>query len=94
MPLTPYFTGVSGLSSIFNLTTEILSFFSSAISSKLGAICLHGAHHSAQKSTKTGEFELITSFSLERVSKSGAVFDVQKLNYFNNHYIKNYPIHQ
>ena len=38
--------------------------------------------------------ELITSFSFERVSKSGAVFDVQKLNYFNNHYIKNYPIHQ
>lgn len=38
--------------------------------------------------------ELIHSFSFERVSKSGAVFDVKKLNYFNNHYIKNYPIHE
>ena len=38
--------------------------------------------------------ELIASFSFNRVSKSGAVFDVQKLNYFNNHYIKNYPIHE
>ena len=34
--------------------------------------------------------ELITSFSLDRVNKSGAIFDVQKLNAFNNHYIKNY----
>ncbi|MBA94047.1 MAG: glutamate--tRNA ligase, partial [Candidatus Marinimicrobia bacterium] len=38
--------------------------------------------------------ELIASFSFERVSKSGAVFNMQKLNYFNNHYIKNYPINQ
>ena len=36
--------------------------------------------------------ELINSFSLDRVSKSGAVFDVQKLKSFNNHYIKNYSI--
>ncbi len=34
--------------------------------------------------------ELIESFSLDRVNKSGAIFDVQKLNSFNNHYIKNY----
>jgi len=34
--------------------------------------------------------ELISSFSLDRVNKSGAIFDVQKLNAFNNHYIKNY----
>ena len=38
--------------------------------------------------------ELIHSFSFDRVSNSGAVFDVKKLNYFNNHYIKNYPIHE
>ena len=34
--------------------------------------------------------ELIDSFSLERVSKSGAIFDVLKLQSFNNHYIKSY----
>ena len=34
--------------------------------------------------------ELIEFFSLDRVNKSGAIFDVQKLNAFNNHYIKNY----
>jgi nondiscriminating glutamyl-tRNA synthetase len=32
--------------------------------------------------------ELITSFSLERVSKSGAAFDLQKLNWMNSHYLK------
>ena len=38
--------------------------------------------------------ELIQSFSLDRVNKSGAVFDIQKLNSFNNYYIKNYPINE
>ena len=38
--------------------------------------------------------ELVNSFSLNRVNKSGAIFDVQKLNSFNNHYIKNYKIDQ
>jgi len=33
--------------------------------------------------------EMIEKFSFERVSKSGGVFDVQKLNWMNNHYIKN-----
>lgn len=32
--------------------------------------------------------ELEQAFSLERVSKSGGVFDVNKLNWFNNHYIR------
>ena len=32
--------------------------------------------------------ELIKNFSLERVSKSPAVFDLNKLNYINSHYIK------
>ena len=36
--------------------------------------------------------ELIESFSFERVSKSGAVFDINKLNAFNSHYIKNYDL--
>ena len=38
--------------------------------------------------------ELIESFSFERVSKSGAVFDINKLNAFNSHYIKNYDLDQ
>jgi nondiscriminating glutamyl-tRNA synthetase len=32
--------------------------------------------------------ELITEFSLEKVSKSGAIFDIQKLNWLNGHYIR------
>jgi len=32
--------------------------------------------------------ELISRFSLERVSKSGGVFDVNKLNWMNGHYIR------
>ena len=32
--------------------------------------------------------ELTDAFSLERVSKSGGVFDTDKLNWFNSHYIK------
>ena len=38
--------------------------------------------------------ELIQSFSIDRINKSGAIFDVQKLNSFNNHYIKNYDFSQ
>jgi len=36
--------------------------------------------------------ELIEQFSFERVSKSGGVFDIDKLNWMNNHYIKNYDL--
>lgn len=36
--------------------------------------------------------ELISQFSLERVSKSPAVFDVQKLYWMNNQYIKSAPL--
>jgi len=36
--------------------------------------------------------EMIEKFSLERVSKSGAVFDVQKLNWMNGLYIKEMPL--
>jgi nondiscriminating glutamyl-tRNA synthetase len=32
--------------------------------------------------------EIISKFSLERVSKSGGVFDVEKLNWINSHYLK------
>ncbi|OEF96395.1 glutamate--tRNA ligase [Vulcanibacillus modesticaldus] len=36
--------------------------------------------------------ELISQFSLDRVSKSPAIFDVQKLFWMNNHYIKEAPL--
>jgi len=36
--------------------------------------------------------EMVEKFSLERVSKSGAVFDVQKLNWMNSLYIKEMPL--
>ena len=34
--------------------------------------------------------ELVASFDIERVSKSSAVFDIQKLYFFNRHYLKEY----
>src|SRR5687768_7969684 len=39
---------------MLSLTTLSLSLFSAAISSSTGATILHGPHHSAQKSTRTG----------------------------------------
>lgn len=38
--------------------------------------------------------ELIEAFSLERVGKSGAVFDLEKLNWMNGQYFRNLPIEQ
>ena len=32
--------------------------------------------------------EMVEAFSFERVSRSGGIFDVDKLNYINNHYIR------
>jgi nondiscriminating glutamyl-tRNA synthetase len=32
--------------------------------------------------------ELIQAFNLERISKSGGIFDVDKLNFINSHYVK------
>ncbi|WP_071025709.1 glutamate--tRNA ligase [Peptoniphilus raoultii] len=36
--------------------------------------------------------ELTKKFSFERVGKSGGIFDTDKLNWVNSHYIKEYPI--
>ena len=33
--------------------------------------------------------ELLELFSLERITKSAATFDIEKLNWLNQHYIKN-----
>ncbi|MDP4159484.1 MAG: glutamate--tRNA ligase [Bacillota bacterium] len=50
-------------------------------------IALLGWSPSGEKEFYTLD-ELAEEFSLERVSKSPAVFDFQKLNYINSHYIK------
>jgi len=36
--------------------------------------------------------ELINAFSLEKVNKSGAVFDTQKLDWMNKQYLKTLPV--
>ncbi len=36
--------------------------------------------------------ELIKKFTLERVHKAGAIFNIDKLNWMNNHYIKEYDL--
>src|ERR1051326_5804084 len=51
------------LSSTFTLPILSLPSYSSASSSRRGAIILHGPHHSAQKSTSTGVLALVTSVS-------------------------------
>src|SRR5271154_274286 len=63
MPWTRYFVGACGFSSILTLATVSLPALSAARSSRKGAIILHGPHHSAQKSTRTGPSALSTSVS-------------------------------
>ena len=36
--------------------------------------------------------ELIEAFDLQQVHKAGAFFDIERLEFFNSHYIKNTPI--
>ena len=69
--LIPYLAAISLLESTSILQTFIVSDFSEATSATVGASCLHGPHHSAQKSTKTGISEFKTSllkFSSSRIS--------------------------
>src|SRR3954451_19905328 len=63
MPVIRYDDGVSVFSSTFILRKVILSPWALAISSRIGATCLHGPHHSAQKSTRTGLSDLRTCAS-------------------------------
>src|SRR4051812_31632672 len=58
----PNLGGVWGFSSMFSLATLILSLYSVAISSRMGAIILQGPHHSAQKSSSTGFSDFRTSW--------------------------------
>lgn len=38
--------------------------------------------------------EMIKEFDLKRVQKAGAIFNMEKLNWLNAHYIKNMPVHE
>lgn len=38
--------------------------------------------------------EIIDQFSIDRISKSPAIYDLPKLNWFNNHYIKNLSLEE
>src|SRR5690606_3804610 len=63
MPFTLYFGAVAGLASTSILQTFSLPAYSSASSSRTGAIILQGPHQVAQKSTSTGPEAFRTSSS-------------------------------
>src|SRR5210317_846515 len=63
IPRTPRAAAAEGLLSTSTLTTLILPSISTESSSSDGPICLHGPHHSAQKSTTTGRSESFTILS-------------------------------
>src|SRR5438309_6337943 len=58
-----YLEAISLFWSTFTLTKLTLSENSFATSSTIGATALHGPHHGAQKSTKTGRLDFSTSLS-------------------------------
>ncbi len=63
--MIPYFADWIGALSVFIFATISLPLYSIAIFSRTGPSILHGPHHSAQKSARTGvvfDFS-ITSFS-------------------------------
>ena len=51
-------------------------------------VALLGWHGSDNKEIYSSE-ELIKSFSIDRIKSSGAIFDIKKLTWFNQQYIKN-----
>src|SRR5689334_8251112 len=60
---------------MFTLATVTRPLYSAAISSSAGAIILHGPHHSAQKSTRTGSFASST-WLLKLASSTATVFSL------------------
>jgi hypothetical protein len=67
-----YFAEVSGFSSTFSLHILIRPEYSAAISSITGPIILHGPHHGAQQSSRTGTGDFSTiSLKLLSVTASG-----------------------
>ena len=63
MDRMPKFTAVSLLSSTLTLQNNIRPSYSLDSSSTTGAIIRHGPHQTAQKSTRTGRVDLVTSVS-------------------------------
>lgn len=53
-------------------------------------IALLGWHPSGNQEIFTME-ELIKQFSLERVQKAGAIFNIEKLDWLNSYYLRQYP---
>src|SRR4051794_22261224 len=75
MLMTSKRRAVSGLSSTLSLPMVNLPRCSVAISARVGAIILHGPHHSAQKSTSTGVSEparVSSNVASERLRMSSA----------------------
>src|SRR5207249_815449 len=75
MARMPYSVASSCSSSMLTLPIFTRSAYSSASSLRIGAIILHGPHHSAQKSTRTGVDDCNTSwakFALFKVTVLGA----------------------
>ena len=56
-------------------------------------LSLLGWHEKGDKEIYS-ESELVQAFSLERINKSGAIFDIKKLDSFNQHYIRNKSIQE
>src|SRR5260370_33740259 len=63
MPRTLYRMAVLPFASTSSLPTFTLPAYSPATTSIVGAICRHGPHHSAKKSTRTGTSARSTSWS-------------------------------
>src|SRR5262249_39529361 len=63
IPRMLYFIAVPPLESTSSLPTFAFPAYSAATTSIVGAICRHGPHHSAQKSTSTGMSDRSTSWS-------------------------------
>lgn len=69
MLLIPYWVAMLGQSSVLSLQQIIFPAYSFASSSITGAIILHGPHHGAQNSTRTGfSLAMTRLFQLESVT--------------------------
>src|SRR5580693_5785702 len=57
----PYSAAIASLSSMLTFATVSFPSNSTASSSRMGAIALHGPHHGAQKSTRRGVVDAATA---------------------------------
>lgn len=93
MLLIPYWVAMLGQSSVLSLQQIIFPAYSFASSSITGAIILHGPHHGAQNSTRTGFSLAITRlFQLESVTTWTAEFKhldkLQGVKMYSNFFIE------